>query len=225
VATGSAQGPIRLVLADDHWVVREGLRMYLSRDPDFEVVGEAEDGAMAVQLAKDRHPDVVLMDLMMPVLGGVAAIEAIRAEVPGVEIVALTSVLDDELVVVAVKAGAIGYVLKDAKGDELKDAVRAAAAGRVHLSPQAASRLLREVRAPVATDTPESLTDRETEVLRLVSLGLANKEIARRLGIGEGTVKTHVSSLLGKLGLQSRTQAALHAVRIGLVRPDEVGAV
>jgi len=209
------------VLADDHWVVREGLFMYLSRDPDFEVVGQAEDGAQAVRLARELEPDVVLMDLMMPVMDGVAAIEAIRRDVPGVEVVALTSVLDDELVVVAVKAGAIGYLHKDARGPELKDAIRAAAAGRVHLSPQAATRLLREVRTP---ESPDTLTERETEVLRLISLGLANKEVARRLGIGDGTVKTHVSNILGKLGVQSRTQAALYAVRIGLVSPEEVGA-
>jgi DNA-binding NarL/FixJ family response regulator len=213
-----------LLLADDHWVVREGLRMYLSRDPGFEIVGEADNGATAVELARDRRPDVVLMDLAMPVMDGVAAIQAIRAEAPGVEVVALTSVLDEELVVVAVKAGAIGYLHKDARGEELKDAIRAAAAGRVHLSPQAAARLLREVRAPEPAEAPEALTEREREVLRLVSLGLANKEVARRLGIGEGTVKTHVSSLLAKLRVQSRTQAALHAVRMGLVRPDEVGA-
>jgi DNA-binding NarL/FixJ family response regulator len=219
---GAAQEPIRLVIADDHWVVREGLRMYLSRDPQFEIIGEAEDGAEAVRLARERRPDVVLMDLIMPVMDGVAAITAIRDQAPGVEIVALTSVLDDELVVVAVKAGAIGYMLKDAHGVDLKEAIRAAADGRVHLAPQAAARLLREVRTPDVV-SPDALTERETDVLRLVSLGLANKEIARRLGIGEGTVKTHVSSLLGKLGLQSRTQAALHAVRIGLITSDEVG--
>jgi len=212
--------PIRLVIADDHWVVREGLRMYLGRDPAFEVVGEAEDGQQAVRLAAERHPDVVLMDLLMPVMDGIAAIEAIRRDVPGVEVVALTSVLDDEQVVAAVRAGAIGYVLKDAHGLELKDAIRAASDGRVHLSPEAAARLLREVRAP---DRPDRLTERETDVLRLISVGLSNKEVARRLNIGEGTVKTHVSSVLNKLGLQSRTQAALHAVRLGLVRPEEVG--
>jgi len=212
--------PIRLVIADDHWVVREGLRMYLGRDPAFEVVGEAEDGQQAVRLAAERHPDVVLMDLLMPVMDGIAAIEAIRRDVPGVEVVALTSVLDDEQVVAAVRAGAIGYVLKDAHGLELKDAIRAASDGRVHLSPEAAARLLREVRTP---DRPDRLTERETDVLRLISVGLSNKEVARRLNIGEGTVKTHVSSVLNKLGLQSRTQAALHAVRLGLVRPEEIG--
>jgi NarL family two-component system response regulator LiaR len=220
VATDAAPGPIRLLLADDHWVVRQGLRMLLTRDPSFVVVGEAEDGATAVQLARELQPDVVLMDLLMPIMDGITAIAAIRREVPGVEIVALTSVLDDDRVVGAVKAGAIGYVLKDALGPELKEAIRAAAAGRVHLTPRAAERLLREVRG---LDSPETLTERETEVLRLVSLGLANKEIARQLSIGEGTVKTHVSSVLAKLGLQSRTQAALYAVRIGLVGANEVG--
>lgn len=222
MAIGSeAERPIRLLLVDDHWVVREGLRMYLAREVEFEVVGEAEDGAQALAMARELRPDVVLMDLVMPVMDGVVATAAIRREVPGVEVVALTSVLEDELVVSAVRAGAIGYLLKDARGPELKEAIRAAAAGRVHLSAEAAARLLREVRTP---EPPETLTERETEVLRLVSLGLANKEIARRLGIGEGTVKTHVSSMLGKLGLQSRTQAALHAVRIGLVSPEEVGS-
>jgi DNA-binding NarL/FixJ family response regulator len=219
--TEGDSGRVRLLLADDHWVVRQGLRLFLDRDPAFEVVGEAEDGDAAVRLARELRPNVVLMDLLMPRLDGVAATAAIRREVPGVEVVALTSVLDDDKVMEAVRAGAIGYLLKDARGDELKEAIRAAAAGRVHLSPQAAERLLRGVRAP---ETPEALTEREAEVLRLVALGLTNKEIAKRLIIGEGTVKTHVSNLLAKLGLQSRTQAALHAVRIGLVRPDEVGA-
>lgn len=212
--------PIRIIIADDHWVVREGLRMYLGRDPGFEIVGEAEDGQQAVQLAAERQPDVILMDLLMPVMDGITAIRTIRRDVPAIEIVALTSVLEDEQVVAAVRAGAIGYVLKDAHGLELKEAIRAAADGRVHLAPEAAARLLREVRTP---DRPDRLTERETDVLRLISIGLSNKEIARRLNIGEGTVKTHVSSVLNKLGLQSRTQAALHAVRLGLVRPEEVG--
>jgi two-component system, NarL family, response regulator LiaR len=212
---------VRVLVADDHWVVRQGLRMFLDRDPGFEVVGEAEDGAAALRLARQLQPDVVLMDLLMPVLDGIAATAAIRREAPAVEVVALTSVLDDDRVIEAVKAGAIGYLLKDARGEELKTAIRAAAAGQVHLSPDAAQRLMREVRAPV---TPEPLTDRETEVLRLVALGLANKEIARRLAIGEGTVKTHVSNVLTKLGLQSRTQAALQAVRMGLIAANDVGA-
>jgi two-component system, NarL family, response regulator LiaR len=216
-----AAAPIRLVLADDHWVVRQGLGMFLARDPAFEVVGEAEDGESAVRLACSLRPDVVVMDLMMPRIDGVTATALIRRDAPDVEVLVLTTSLDDDKVVGALRAGAIGYVIKDMHGDELKEAIRAAAAGRVHLSPQAAAKLVREVRVP---DAPDQLTDREREVLRLVALGLANKEIATRLGIGSGTVKTHVSNVLSKLNMQSRTQAALYAVKIGLVSADEVAA-
>ena len=219
--TAEESGPIRLVIADDHWVVREGLKMFLARDPAFEIVGEAEDGSQAVRLATQLRPDVVLMDLLMPVMDGIAAITAIRRQVPDVEVLALTSVLEDELVVGAVRAGATGYLLKDTRGEELKQAIRLAAAGQVHLSPQAAARLMREVRAP---ESPETLTERETDVLRLMAQGLSNKEIARELHIGDGTVKTHVSNVLAKLGVQSRTQAALHAVRIGLVSADQLAS-
>ena len=212
---------IRVLLADDHWVVRQGLRMFLERDAAFEIVGEAEDGAAAVRMATQLRPDVVLMDLLMPILDGVAATEAIRQAAPDVEVVALTSVLEDELVVRAIRAGAIGYVLKDTRGEELKSAVRAAAQGQVYLSPQAAARLIREMRAPAA---PGTLTERESEVLRLLALGLANKDISHELGIGQGTVKTHVSNVLAKLGVQSRTQAALQAIHMGLVQPSELRA-
>jgi two-component system, NarL family, response regulator LiaR len=217
--TDEPEAPIRIVIADDHWVVREGLKMFLTRDPSFQVIGEAEDGAQAVQRARELQPDVVIMDLLMPEMDGIAATSVIRSQLPEVEVLALTSVLEDEKVVAAVRAGAIGYLLKDTRGDELKAAIRAAAAGQVHLSPQAAARLMREVRAP---ESPEALTERETDVLRLMAQGLANKEIARDLKIGEGTVKTHVSNVLAKLGVQSRTQAALHAVRIGLVAPEQL---
>lgn len=206
--------PIRIVLADDHSVVRQGLKMFLGLDPELDVIGEAENGAEALKLAHELQPDVVLMDLLMPVMDGITAIGRIRTELPDVEVIALTSVLDDGSVVGAVKAGAIGYMLKDTQADELCRAIKAAAAGQVQLSPQAAARLMREVRAP---ESPESLTDRETDVLRLLAEGKANKEIAFSLHIGEKTVKTHVSSILGKLGVQSRTQAALHAIRLGLV--------
>jgi DNA-binding NarL/FixJ family response regulator len=194
--------------------------MFLALDPEFEVVGEAANGQEAVEKAKQLKPDVVLMDLIMPLMDGIAATEAIRSTLPEVEVLALTSVLDDGSVVGAVKAGAIGYLLKDTQAEELCRAIKSAAAGQVQLSPQAAARLIREVRAP---ERPETLTERETEVLHLLAMGKANKEIAIALTIGETTVKTHVSNILMKLGVSSRTQAALHAVRIGLVSDAESG--
>ena len=169
---------IRILIADDHMVVRQGLRMFLSLDPDLEIVGEAADGAEAVKKAHELKPDVVLMDLLMPVMDGITAIGAIRREMPDTEVLALTSVLEDASVVGAVKAGAIGYMLKDTHADELCRAIKAAAAGQVQLSPQAAARLMREVRVP---DSPETLTERETEVLRLLAQGQSNKEIASTL--------------------------------------------
>jgi len=211
---------IRILIADDHAVVRQGLKMFLSLDPDLEVIGEANNGAEALELSGRLQPDVVLMDLLMPVMDGITAIGKIRHQHPDIEVLALTSVLEDASVVGAVKAGAIGYLLKDTQADELRRAIKAAAEGQVQLAPQAAARLLREVRTPEA---PEPLTDRETEVLTLLASGRANKEIARDLQIGEKTVKTHVSNILGKLGVQSRTQAALYAVRTGLVAaPPEI---
>jgi len=212
--------PIRILIADDHSVVRQGLKMFLALDPELEVIGEAENGAEAVKLAGELRPDVVLMDLLMPVMDGITAIENIRATLPDIEVLAVTSVLEDTAVIRAIRAGAIGYMLKDTQADELCRAIKAAAAGQVQLSPEAASRLLREVRAP---ESPEALTDRETDVLRLLARGLANKEIAQELSIGEKTVKTHVSHILSKLGVASRTQAALYAARVGLVPAGEVG--
>jgi NarL family two-component system response regulator LiaR len=210
----------RVLITDDHGVVRQGLRMFLSLDPDFEVVGEASNGEEALAMARDLGPDVVLMDLLMPVMDGISATEKIRAELPDVEVIALTSVLEDASVTGAVRAGAIGYLLKDTDSEELSRAIKAAAEGRVHLAPEAAARLMREVRAP---DSPEALTDRETEVLRFLARGKANKQIASSLYVSEKTVKAHVSSILMKLGVQSRTQAALYAVRSGLVSIDELG--
>ena len=211
--------PIRILLVDDHSVVRKGLRMFLSLDPELEVVGEARDGAEAVRMAHELKPDVVLMDLLMPVMDGIQATAMIRRELPDTEVLALTSVLEDSSVVGAVRAGAIGYLLKDTHAEALCGAIKAAAAGQVQLAPQAAERLLREVRTP---ESPEALTERETDVLRLVAKGRANKEIAHELNIGEKTVKSHVSSILAKLNVPSRTQAALYAVRIGLVPSDSV---
>jgi DNA-binding NarL/FixJ family response regulator len=207
---------IRILIADDHAVVRQGLQMFLALDPELEVIGEAENGEAALNRARELHPDVVLMDMLMPVMDGVSATRAIRSELPDTEVIALTSVLDESSVVDAVKAGAIGYLLKDTEADELCRAIKAAAAGQVQLAPEAAARLVREVRAP--DTTPAALSERETEVLVLIAQGKANKEIAAELTIGEKTVKTHVSSILNKLGLQSRTQAALYAAQSGLVR-------
>lgn len=211
--------PVRVLIADDHSVVRQGLRMFLKLDPELEVVGEAANGAEAVRMARALTPDVVLMDLLMPGTDGITATQRIKAEVSGTEVLALTSVLEDASVVGAVQAGAVGYLLKDTQAEQLCKAIKAAARGQVQLAPEAAARLVREVRAP---DSPEALTGREVDVLRALARGLTNREIGRALNIGERTVKTHVSHLLGKLGLQSRTQAALHAVRIGLVPESEL---
>ncbi|HSM56067.1 MAG TPA: response regulator transcription factor [Candidatus Sulfomarinibacteraceae bacterium] len=209
---------IKILLVDDHSVVRQGLRMFLALDPELDVVGEAANGVEALRLAGELEPDVVLMDLLMPEMDGITATTAIRRQYPDTEVIALTSVLEDEKVFAAIRAGAIGYLLKDTEADELCRAIKAAAAGQVQLSPQAAARLMREVRPP---DSPEQLTPREIEVLQLLAHGLANKQIARELSIGEKTVKTHVSNILGKLGVLSRTQAALYAVRAGLVSGEE----
>ena len=206
--------PIRVLITDDHAVVRQGLRMFLETDPDFEVVGEAENGQVALEKTLELQPDVVLMDLLMPVMDGITAIGLIRQQAPHTEVVALTSVLEDEKVVAAVKAGAIGYLLKDTQSKALCGAIKSAAAGQVQLAPQAAAFLMRQVRAP---EQPDTLTERETEVLILIARGKSNKEAAAELNVGDQTIKTHVSSILSKLGLQSRTQAALHAIRKGLV--------
>jgi DNA-binding NarL/FixJ family response regulator len=211
---------IRVLITDDHGVVRQGLRMFLSLDPGVEVVGEAANGEEAVAMAQELRPDVVLMDLLMPVMDGISATEAIRRDLPDVEVIALTSVLEDASVTGAVRAGAIGYLLKDTEAAELRRAITAAAEGRVHLVPEAAARLMREVRAP---ESLESLTGRETEVLKLLARGRANKQIAAALYVSEKTVKAHVSSILMKLGVQSRTQAALHALRTGVVSLEELG--
>jgi DNA-binding NarL/FixJ family response regulator len=207
--------PIQVLIVDDHSVVRRGLRMFLEDDPELAIAGEARDGAEAVTQAQALKPDVVLMDLLMPVMDGITATGIIRSELPDTEVIALTSVLEDASVVGAVQAGAIGYLLKATRSEELCRAIKAAAAGQVQLAPGAAARLAREVHGP---ESPESLTERETEVLRLLAEGLANKQIATELMISEHTVRTHVSSILAKLGMQSRTQAALYAAQIGVAK-------
>jgi DNA-binding NarL/FixJ family response regulator len=205
---------IKVLIVDDHQVVRQGLRMFLGSDPELEIVEEARNGAEALQLAHVLHPDVVLMDLLMPVMDGVCATKAIRCQLPDTEVLALTSVLEDALVVDAMRAGAIGYLLKDTHANQLCRAIKAAASGQVQLSPQVSARLLG---AGIVPDRNPSLTDRELGVLRCLARGKANKEIASTLNICEETVKTHVSHILAKLDVSSRTQAALFAVRSGLV--------
>ncbi len=212
--TDSNPTPIRILLVDDHTVVRRGLRLAFDLEDDLEVVGEAANGQEALAKVEELQPDVVVMDLLMPVMNGVDATRAIRRDHPDVEVVALTSVLEDRLVVDVVEAGASGYMLKETRPDELFEAVRAAARGEVRLDPRAQQRLVREVRAP---EVRETLTERELEVLKLVAMGASNKGVAQELGISEATVKSHVSNMLSKLGLKSRTQAALHAIREGWV--------
>ncbi|MBN9492839.1 response regulator transcription factor [bacterium] len=205
--------PIRVLIVDDHSVVRQGLRLFLRTDPELEVVGEAPDGAQALIRAAELRPDIILMDLLMPVMDGIEAIGRLRQDLPETEIIALTSVLEDRSVVRAVRAGAIGYLLKDTEADDLCRAIKAAAAGKVQLSAEAVERLMREVAAPA---NPDPLSEREIAVLKLLARGETNKEIALGLSIQETTVKSHVSSILGKLGVPSRTHAALYAARIGL---------
>lgn len=208
---------IRILIADDHRIVRQGLKLLLSQDSDLEVVGEAVNGAEAIALSQQLQPDVVLMDLMMPVINGIEATSRIRQILPDTEVLALTSVLEDASVVDAVRAGAIGYLLKDTANEELNQAIKAAAAGQVQLSSHAVSRLMHEMREPAPPNPDRELSKREMQVLSLLVQGHTNKEIAASLDISETTVKSHVSNLLSKLNVQSRTQAAYQAVRLGLV--------
>lgn len=213
--------PIRVLLVDDHAMVRRGLRGFLELLDDIEIVGEAENGREGVELTGTLRPKVVLMDLLMPELDGIEAIEAIKERWPDVEVVALTSFVEEARVTAALEAGASGFILKDADADDVAKAIRAASRGDVHLDPSVAMLLTRRVRARAADrDAAEPLTDREREVLALVARGLSNKAIAGELAITERTARTHVSNILGKLNLASRTQAALYAVERGLAPPD-----
>ena len=208
---------IRVLLVDDHGVVRRGLRGYLEMLDDIEVVGEADNGLTGVELSASLTPDVILMDLVMPQLDGIAAIGRIKKAQPGVQVVALTSFIEEEKVIAALEAGASGFILKDAEADDVAAAIRAAHNDEVHLDPAAARILAKGMRTRSAAPPVDPLTERELEVLALVGRGLSNKEIATDLGITERTARTHVSNILGKLGLASRTQAALYAVDHRLV--------
>jgi DNA-binding NarL/FixJ family response regulator len=203
---------IRVVIADDHAVVRQGLRTFLDLQDDIEVVAEAGDGAEALAAAEEHAPDVVLIDLVMPNVDGIEAIRGLRERVPSARAIVLSSFIEDEKLLPAVRAGAAGYLLKDVEPQQLVEAIRTVHAGGALLHPKVASRLLEEM----ATDP---LTPREREVLALIGRGMANKVIARELSLSEKTVKAHVSSILAKLGVTDRTQAALYAVRAGLVGP------
>ena len=211
---------VRVFVVDDHAVVRRGLQAYLDTVDDLEVVGEAADGQQALDgiaalVAAGRPPDVALMDLLMPGMDGVTAIAAITQRHPEIEVVAMTSFTQADLVHGALQAGAAGYLLKDAEADEVAAAIRAACRGEVHLNPVIAKQLTRSLVVPKPR-TVDSLTDREREVLVLVAQGLSNQEIADSLVISERTARTHVSNILGKIGVASRTQAALLAIREGI---------
>jgi DNA-binding NarL/FixJ family response regulator len=209
---------IRVLLVDDHAVVREGLRTFLELQDGIEVAGEAGDGMEGVAAAERLRPDVILMDLVMPRLDGVAAMREIRRRVPSARVIVLTSFTDDEKLLPALQAGAAGYLLKTAEPADLARAVRAAHAGDALLDPAVAARLLASIAEPAGAGPRDALTPREREVLALIGRGFANKRIALELGIAEKTVKTHVGHVLAKLGVSDRTQAALHAARAGLTR-------
>ncbi len=209
---------IRVLIVDDHAVVRQGLRTFLQTQDDVEIAGEAADGDEAVSQVRELVPDVVLMDLVMPKLDGIAAIREIRALSPSTKVLVLTSFADDDKVFAAVKAGAAGYLLKDVRPQELGDAIRTVNRGEALLHPTVAAKLMQELaQSGRRQASPDSLTDRELDVLRLIARGMSNKEIALELGVAEKTVKTHVSNILQKLHLADRTQAALYAVRERLV--------
>lgn len=206
---------IRVLIVDDHHVVRAGLCLFLRRDPELEIVGEASDGLKAIELVRKLHPDVVVMDVLLPHMDGIDATAVIRRELPETEVVILTSFMEGDLVVRAIRAGAISYMLKNARSGELRKAIKAAAAGQMHLSSQASAYLLDGLQLSEPSYTP--LSERETDVMRLLAQGQSNRAIAESLHLDENTVKTHVRHILSKLKVQSRTQAVLVAIRLGLV--------
>ena len=222
--TGKETAPrLRVLIVDDHAIVRKGIRALLSEAGGFEVVGEAGNGQEAVLRAEETHPDVILMDLLMPVMDGIEATRQITSQQPKARILVLTSFAADNKVFPAIKAGASGYLLKDSSPDELVRAIRQVHRGEPSLHPTIARKLLHEIARPADLQpAPEALTAREMEVLRLIAQGLSNQEIADQISVSEPTVRAHVSRILGKLHLASRTQAALYAVREGLTDTDSV---
>ncbi len=215
------QKPIRVLIVDDHAIVREGIRAVLTEAGGYEVLAEAGNGQEAVAQAERLQPDVILMDLLMPVMDGIEATRQITSRQPGARILVLTSFAADDQVFPAIKAGALGYLLKDSSPEDLVHAIHQVYLGEPSLHPNIARMLLREVaHPPEPQPPPDALSTREMDVLRLVAKGLSNREIADRLVISEPTVRAHMSNILGKLHLASRTQAALYAVREGLVSED-----
>jgi len=213
---------IRILIADDHAVVREGLRALIEVEPGMELVGEAADGIEAVQKARSLHPDVILLDLVMPRMGGIEAIGEIKAQDPGARILVVTSFAEDDKVFPAIKAGALGYLLKDSTPRELIRAILDVYQSEPTMHPTIARKLMRELQRPSELPpTEEPLSERELEVLSLVARGLSNQDIGEKLFISERTVRSHVSNILSKLHLANRTQAALYALREGLARLDE----
>jgi two-component system, NarL family, response regulator LiaR len=220
----AGDGKIKVLIVDDHQVVRQGLRIFLDLQDDIQIVGEAGDGQAAVELTEELSPDVVLMDLVMPRLGGIAAIGRIKAISANVKVIALTSFAEDDKVYPAIQAGASSYLLKDVSPDALLEAIRAVHRGEARLHPEVMRKLMEQVvhQSPAAPPvfTP-SLSPREGEVIRLVADGKSNREIAQALIISEKTAKAHVSNILSKLGLEDRTQMAIFAIKNGLVDSDK----
>lgn len=214
--------PIRVLIADDHAIIRKGMKAVLDLVPDIELVGEAGNGKQAVVLDSELHPDVILMDLMMPEMDGIACIREIKTKRPEARILVLTNFAGEEMIFPAIKAGAMGYHLKDSSPEALVEAIRQVFHGESSLHPLIAKKVLDEFHAPSEQQlSKEPLTQRELEVLRLIAQGYENREIAGQLVVSEATVRTHVSNILGKLHLVSRTQAALYALREGLAGLDK----
>ena len=216
------ENDIRVLVTDDHTVVRKGLSALITSEPGMEVIGEASDGEEAVFKARTLKPDVILMDLVMPRKDGIEAITEIKSDDPDARILVLTSLSDDNKIMGALKAGALGYLLKDASPDELLKAIRDVHRGESHLHPSVAQKVIHSLRTPEEESREEVLTGRENEILKLVAKGFPNQQIAKELDISERTVRTHVSNILRKLHLPNRTQAALYALREGLVSQDEI---